>query len=198
MNESGSLANQRIYLAFISFDPASLIRFWLYSKIHPFPSQVQTALNHSLWWGPSKCAAQSPSMNRQSLAQDVKAILGWDMTEPSGNQPSLKSWIASLRQENTKSGRSKGHLDHPEFFSTSPKREFVVCKASIWMWWFGALHCRGELKKKYRKKGGAKEQGLSTTAVPKTLIKKEKGRVSPFGKPEAHSGAYLLTSQMTS
>lgn len=77
MNECGSLANQRICLAFISFDPASLIRFWLYSKIHPFLSQVQTALNPSLWWGPSKCGAQSPIMNRQSLAQDVTAILLW-------------------------------------------------------------------------------------------------------------------------
>ena len=50
LNESDCLANQRIYLAFISFNPPSLIRLlWLCSNVHPV--QVQTASNHSLWWG---------------------------------------------------------------------------------------------------------------------------------------------------
>lgn len=51
LNESDCLANQRIYLAFISFDPPSLIRLWLCSNVHPASSQERTAHNHSLWWG---------------------------------------------------------------------------------------------------------------------------------------------------
>lgn len=51
LNKSDCLANQRIYLAFISFNPPSLIRLWLHSNVHPVPSQEQTAHNHSLWWG---------------------------------------------------------------------------------------------------------------------------------------------------